>query len=71
MKQLLHLLAFGLLVPSAALYPVDAEVAAQCKDARDFYDGVRAFTTQAQRSNDIAPLNGVMGQVDADLISGP
>ena len=50
---------------------MDAEVAAQCKDARDFYGCVRAFTTQAQRSNDIAPLTGVMGQVVADLISGP
>ena len=70
MKQLLHLLAFGLLVPSAALDRVDAEVAAQCKDARDFNGCVRAFTTQAQRSNDIAPVTGVMGQVDAGLISG-
>lgn len=40
-------------------------------NARDFYSCVRAFTTQAQRSCDIAPLTGVMGQVDAGLISGP
>ena len=71
MKQLLYLLAFGLLFPAAALAQVDAEVAAQCKDARDFYGCVRAFATPAQRSNDIEPLVGVMGQVAADLISGP
>ena len=71
MKQLLYLLAFGLLFPAAALAQVDAEVAAQCKDARDFYGCVRAFATSAQRSNDIEPLVGVMGQVAAGLISGP
>ena len=71
MKQLLYLLAFGLLFPAAALAQVDAEVAAQCKDARDLYGCVRAFATPAQRSNDIEPLVGVMGQVAADLISGP
>ena len=71
MKQLLYLLAFGLLFPAAALAQVDAEVAAQCKDARDFYGCVRAFSTPAQRSNDIEPLAGVMGQVAAGLISGP
>ena len=70
-KQLLYLLAFGLLFPAAALAQVDAEVAAQCKDARDFYGCVRAFATPAQRSNDIEPLVGVMGQVAAGLISGP
>ena len=63
MKQLLYLLAFGLLVPSAALAQIDAEVTAQCRDARDFYGCVRAFTTPAQRSNGIDPLAGVMGQV--------
>ena len=62
MKQLLPLLAFGLLVPSTALARVDAEVAAQCRDARDFYGCVRAFTTPARRSDDIAPLAGVMGK---------
>ena len=71
MKQLLVLLAFGLLVPAAALAQVDAEVAAQCKDARDFYGCVRAFATPAQQSNDIEPLVGVMGQVATGLISGP
>ena len=62
MKQLLHLLAFGLLAPSTALAQVDAEVAAQCRDARDFYGCVRAFTTPAKRSDAIAPHAGVMGQ---------
>ena len=71
MKQLLYLLAFGLLFPAAALAQVDAEVAAQCKDARDFYGCVRAFATPAQHSNDIEPLVGVMGQVAAGQISGP
>ena len=36
MKQLLYLLAFGLLFPAAALAQVDTEVAAQCKVAKDF-----------------------------------
>ena len=71
MKQLLHLLAFGLLVPSTALAQVDAEVAAQCRDARDFYGCVRAFTTPVRRSDDIDPYAGVMEQVAAGLISGP
>ena len=71
MKQLLHLLAFGLLVPSTALAQVDAEVAAQCRDARDFYGCVRAFTTPVRRSDDIDPFDGVMGKVAAGLISGP
>ena len=70
MKQLLDLLAFGLLVPSTALAQVDAEVAAQCRDARDFYGCVRAFTTPVRRSDDTAAFDGVMGQVAAGLISG-
>ena len=70
MKQLLHLLALGLLVPSTALAQVDAEVAAQCRDARDFYGCVRAFTTPVRRSDDIDPYAGVMGKVAAGLISG-
>ena len=71
MKQLLYLLAFDLLVPSAALAQVDAEMETQCKVASDFYGSVRAFTTLAQNSDDTAPLAGVMGQVAAGLISGP
>ena len=47
MKQLLPLLAFGLLVSSTALAQVDAEVAAQCRDTRDFYGCVRSHTTPA------------------------
>ena len=70
MKQLLPLLAFGLLVPSTALAQVDDEVAAQCRDARDLYCCVRSFTTPVRRSDDIDPYAGVMGQVAAGLISG-
>ena len=70
MKQLLHLLAFGLLVPSTALAQMDAEVAAQCRDARDFYGCVRAFTTPVRHSDDIDPYVGVMGHVAAGLIAG-
>ena len=70
MKQLLHLLAFGRLVPSTALARVDAEVAAQCRDARDFYGCVRKFTTPVRRSDEINPFDGVMGQMAAGLISG-
>ena len=70
MKQLLHLVAFGLLVPSTALAQVDAEVAAQCRDARDFYGCVRAVTTPVRRSDEIDPFDGVMGQMAAGLISG-
>ena len=70
MKQLLPLLAFGLLVPSTALAQVDAEVAAQCRDARDFYGCVRSFTTPVRRSDDIDPYAGVMGQMAAGLLSG-
>ena len=71
MKQLLPLMAFGLLVPSTALARVDAEVAAECRDDRDFYGCVRAFTTPVLRSDDTDPFDGVMGQVAAGLISGP
>ena len=70
MKQLFHLLAFGLLVPSTALAQVDAEVAAQCRDARDFYGCVRAFTTPVRGSDDTPPFDGVMGELAAGLISG-
>ena len=71
MKQLIHLLAFGLLVPSTALAQVDAEVAAQCRDARDFYGCLRASTTPVRGSDDTPTFDGVMGQVAAGLISGP
>ena len=71
MKKLFLPLAFGLLLPTAALAQVDPRVAAQCKDARDFYGCVRAFTTPARRSDDVAPLAGAMGQVATGMISGP
>ena len=41
-----------------------------CRDARDFYGCVRAFTTPVLRSDDIDPYAGVMGQMAAGLISG-
>ena len=68
MKQSLLPLALGLLVPSAALTQVNAEVAAQCRDARDFYGCVRPFTTPALRLDDIAPIASVMWQVAPGLI---
>ena len=71
MNQLLYLLAFGRLVPSAALAEVYSGVAAQCKDATDFYGFVRSFTTPVRHSDDIAPLALVIGQVAAGLISSP
>ena len=68
MKQLLHLLAFGLHVPSAALARVDPNVAAQCQDARDFFGCVRAFTAPPQSRADLGTMGGAMGQIDAGLI---
>ena len=50
---------------------VEAEVATQCRDARDFYGCARAFTTPVRRSDDTSPFDGVMGQMAAGLISGP
>ena len=70
MNKLLLPLAFSLLLPTAAIAQVDPAVADQCKDARDFYGCVRAFTTPARRSDGFAPL-GAMGQMAAGLISGP
>ena len=71
MKHVLYLLAFGLLVPSAALAQVDAELTAQCRDARDLYGCIRAFTTPVRRSYDIAPIAEVVGEVAAGLIYSP
>ena len=50
---------------------MDAEVAAQCQNARDFYACVRAFTAHPQSRADLAHLGGAMGQMAAGLISGP
>ena len=71
MKKLFLPLAFGLLLPTAAIAQVAPEVADQCKEARDFYGCVRAFTTPARRTADFAPFAGTMGQMAAGLISGP
>ena len=56
MKQLLIPIAFGLLFPTAVFAQLDGEVAAQCKDARDFYGCVRAFTDPPQSRADLGPL---------------
>ena len=50
---------------------MDGELAPQCKDARDFYGCVRAFTATPQSRADLGPLGGDMGQMAAGLISGP
>ena len=71
MKQFLIPVEFGLLFPTAALAQVDAEVSAQCQDARDFYGCVRAFTAHPQSRADLGPLGGAMGQMAPGLISGP
>ena len=71
MKQLLIQIAFGLLFPTAVLAQVDGEMAAQCKDAMDFYVCVRAFTAPPQFRADLGPLGGAMGQMASGLISGP
>ena len=71
MKQLLTWQAFGLLFPTASLAQVNAEVADQCKDARDFYGCVRAFTAYPQSRADLGPLGGAMDQMGAGLISSP
>ena len=38
MNKFLLPLAFGLFLPTAALAQINPDVAAQCKDARDFMD---------------------------------
>ena len=71
MKKLFLPLAFGLLLPTAALGqvdPKDPKVAAQCKEARDFYGCVRAFKTPPESRADRAPVAGVMGPVATALI---
>ena len=50
---------------------MDAEVADQCKDVRDFYGFVRAFTAPPQSRADLGPLGRAVGQIAAGLISGP
>ena len=71
MNKLLLPLAFGLLLSTTALAQVNPEVASQCKDARDFYGCVRAFTTPSQSRADRSPLAAVMGPLAAGLIAGP
>ena len=64
-------LAFGLFLPTAALAQINPDVAAQCKNARDFYGCVRAFTAPPQSRAERPPLGGVMGPLAAGLIAGP
>ena len=71
MKKLFLPLAFGLLLPTAAIAQVAPEVADQCKEARDFYGCVRAFTIPPQSRSDRVPLAGVMRPVATALFSGP
>ena len=71
MKKLFLPLAFGLLLPTAAIAQVAPEVADQCKEARNFYGCVGAFTTPHQPRADRVPLAGVMRPVATALISGP
>ena len=71
MKKLFLPLAFGLLLPTTAIAQVAPEVADQCKEARNFYGCVGAFTTPHQSRADRVPLAGVMRPVATALISGP
>ena len=71
MTKFLLPLTFGLLLPTAALAQINPDVAAQCKDARDFYGCVRAVTTPPQSRAERPPLAGVMGPLAAGLIAGP
>ena len=71
MRKLFLPLAFGLLLPTAAIAQVAPEVADQCKEARDFYGCVRAFTIPPQSRSDRVPLAGVMRPVATALFSGP
>ena len=71
MNKFLLPLAFGLFLPTAALAQINPDVAAQCKDARDFYGCVRAFTAPPQSRAERPPLGGVMAPLAAGLIAGP
>ena len=65
MQKILFPLAFGLLLPTAAIAQIDHDVAERCQDARDFYGCVRAFTTPPQSRSELAPF-----RVAAGLMSG-
>jgi len=71
MNKFLLPLAFALFLPTAALAQINPDMAAQCKDARDFYGCVRAFTAPPQSRAKRPPLAGVMGPLTAGLIAGP
>ena len=71
MQKILIPFALGLLLPTSALAQLEPEIAAQCKDARDFFGCVKAFTTPPQSIGQQTPLAGLMGPLTAGLISGP
>ena len=71
MNKFLLPLALGLFVPTATPAQIDNALAARCKDARDFYGCVRAFSTPPQARADRAPFAGLMAQMAAGLVSGP
>ena len=71
MNKFLLPLAFALFLPTAALAQINPDMAAQCKDARDFYGCIRAFTAPPQSRAKRPPLAGVMGPLTAGLIAGP
>lgn len=63
--------AAALLVAAPAFAVPSPEVAAKCKDARDFQGCVKAFTTTAPTDDDaLTPLRNAMKQVAARLRSG-
>lgn len=69
MKRLLVVVAF--LVATPVYTAPSPEVAAKCKDARDFQGCVKAFTTAAPMEEDaLTPLRNAMKQVAARLRSG-
>jgi hypothetical protein len=69
MKRLLVVVAF--LVATPVYAAPSPEVAAKCKDARDFQGCVKAFTTAAPTEEDaLTPLRNAMKQVAARLRSG-
>jgi hypothetical protein len=63
--------AAAVLVSAPAFAAPSPEVAAKCKDARDFQGCVKAFTTAAPANDDaLTPLRNAMKQVAARLRSG-
>lgn len=71
MRRILIYAAILASLTSVAHAQVDPEVAAQCKDAKDFVGCVKAFTTPAAVPDDgLSRLRGAMKQVASRLSSG-